>query len=60
MDKEKQMLIEQFIIGCQKLGLSLEESTELAAKNLIGVVSASGKSHARIEVKRVGIVEVEC
>jgi hypothetical protein len=60
MDKNKERLVEDFIAGCQKLGLSAEESTDLAARNLIGVVSASGKSYAKIELESVGVVEVDC
>lgn len=60
MNTAKKELVEQFICGCQKLGLSVEESVDLAARNLIGAVAASGKSYAKIEVDNVGVVEVEC
>lgn len=60
MDTAKKELIQQFISGCQEIGLSLEECVDLAARNLVGVVSASGKSYAKIEVDNVGVVEVEC
>jgi hypothetical protein len=60
MDTAKKELVEQFISGCQELGLSVQESVELAAHNLIGAVTASGKSYAKIEVDNVGVVEVEC
>ncbi|ENM5835044.1 hypothetical protein NTH44_003135 [Vibrio metoecus] len=56
MDTAKKALVEQFISGCQELGLSVEESVDLAARNLIGAVTASGKSYAN----NVGVVEVEC
>mgnify|MGYP001274343864 FL=1 len=60
MDSAKQKLVDQFITGCQELGLSAEESTDLAARNLIGAVNASGKNYAQIEIDSVGIVEVDC
>lgn len=60
MAKSKKELVEQFISGCQELDLSVEESVELAACNLIGAVNASGKSYAKIEIVNMGIVEVEC
>ncbi|MGR2997554.1 hypothetical protein ABMY12_20665 [Vibrio vulnificus] len=60
INSEKQELVERFISGCQELGLSDQESVDLAARNLIGVVSNSGKNHAEIEIDGVGIVEVDC
>ncbi|MGF1827512.1 hypothetical protein [Vibrio splendidus] len=60
LDSEKIKIVEQFISGCQQLGLSMEDSVELAAKNLIGAVAATGNSHAKIEVNNVGTVEVDC
>lgn len=60
MDLEKKKIIEQFIDSCQKLGLPVEECVDLAARNLVGVVSASGKSYAKIEIDGSGTVEVEC
>lgn len=59
-DFAKKKLVEDFIAGCQELGLSAEESVDLAARNLIGAVSTSGKSYAKIEVENVGVVEVDC
>ncbi|MCG9575423.1 hypothetical protein L1D14_04150 [Vibrio tubiashii] len=60
MTPDKQELVEQFVSGCQELGLSAEESVDLAARNLIGAVSVSGQNYAQIEVEGVGIVEVDC
>lgn len=60
MDTAKKKLVEDFIAGCQELGLSAEECVDLAARSLIGAVSASGKSYAKIEVENVGVVEVDC
>lgn len=60
MDSAKKKLVEQFISGCEELGLSVAESVDLAARNLLGVVAASGRSYAKIEVDNVGVVEVEC
>lgn len=60
MDNAKQKIVEQFISGCEELGLSPEECVDLAARNLIGATIASGNSHVRVEVDNMGIVEVEC
>lgn len=60
MDSAKKKVVEQFISGCEELGLSVAESVDLAARNLLGVVAASGRSHVKIEVDNVGVVEVEC
>ena len=60
LDTEKDKIVAQFISGCQQLGLSMEDSVELAAKNLIAVVVATGNDHAKIEVNNVGTVEVDC
>lgn len=51
MDTAKQKIVEQFISGCEELGLSPEECVDLAARNLIGATIASGNSHVRVEVE---------
>lgn len=60
MDEAKQKIVMDFIRGCQELGLSEKECVDLAARNLIGAVSASGHSTAKIEIDSLGTVEVEC
>ncbi len=60
MNMTKEMLVEQFVSGCEELGLSDEECVDLAARNLIGAVTAIGKSYAKIEIDNVAIVKVEC
>ncbi len=60
MDEAKQKIVMDFIRECQELGLSEKECVDLAARNLIGAVSASGYSTAKIEIDSLGAVEVEC
>ncbi|BCL74123.1 hypothetical protein TUMSATVNIG1_61070 (plasmid) [Vibrio nigripulchritudo] len=59
-DAGKKKLVEDFISGCVKQGLTHEESVDLAARSLIGAVNAAGKSYAKIEIEGMGVIEVEC
>lgn len=60
MDKNKKQIVENFISGCGKNGLSIEECIELSAHVLITCVSASGTSDVKVTIENVGTVDVEC
>ncbi|MEZ8293463.1 hypothetical protein AB6D11_06370 [Vibrio splendidus] len=60
MELAKKEIVENFLNGCLELGMTLDESVDLAARNLIGAVQASGQTYIKIEIEQSGIVEVEC